>query len=309
MKAVVLDFDSLQPASLNTTALHQLPLDWTLYGHTSSAQLAERIRQADIILTNKVMLSAEALRHSPCRYIGILATGTNNVDLAYCQANQITVNNVTNYGTGSVVQHALMMLLNLMTAFRQYDDAVRHGRWSQAKHFCLLDYPITELAGKHAVLVGSGTLGSAFGKVLTSLGMTVTFCARPGADDDTRPSLDALLPDADVLSLHCPLTPATDTLIDATRLARLKPGAVLINTARGGLLDETALLEALTAGTLAGAALDVLSQEPPPADHPLLNSDLPQLIITPHAAWGATESRQRLLDQALTKLTDFIAGG
>lgn len=306
MKGVVLDADTLNPDELDWRALHSLPVDWTLYPKTTSAQIRERIAGAQIVLTNKVVLDAAVLHNSDCQYIGVLATGTNNVDTRWCEANHIRVANVEGYGTGSVVQHALMLLLNLTTSFRRFDADVQAGKWEASPFFCLTGHPVSELAGKHLVIVGNGELGSQFGAVCQALGMRVTAAARPGKQDDPRPSLASLLPEADVISLHCPLTADTENLIDAPALAAMKAGAFLINTARGGLIDEPALLEALQSGHLGGAGLDVLSSEPPPSDHPLLHAGLDNLIITPHIAWLARESRQRLLDIATSHVQAFL---
>ncbi|WP_137168556.1 D-2-hydroxyacid dehydrogenase [Salinimonas lutimaris] len=307
MKGVVLDADTLNPDELDLHALYALPVDWTLYPQTLPEQTQQRIAQADIVLTNKVVLDGSLLQHSRCQYIGVLATGTNNIDTDWCTEHNITVANVEAYGTGSVVQHALMLLLNLTTSFRQFDADVQAGQWEASPFFCLTGHPVSELAGKHLVIVGHGELGRQFDSVCQALGMRVTAAARPGKTDDPRPTLASLLPEADVISLHCPLTPDTDKLINAAALAAMKPGALLINTARGGLIDEPALLEALKSGQLGGAGLDVLSSEPPAPDHPLLHTGLSNLIITPHVAWLARESRQRLLDIAIGHVQDFLA--
>lgn len=307
MQAVLLDAGSLRLDELDTSALEALPVSLTCYLHTSAEQLATRIRDAAIILTNKVVLDEAALAQAPaCRYIGVTATGLNNVDLDACQQRGITVTNVSDYGTDAVAQHTLMLLLTLAGRFVDYYQDVRAGKWSQSAHFCLLDHPVTELAGKHAVIVGHGTLGKRVEGLYRALGMRVTIAARPGKQGDTRPSLSSLVAEADVLSLHCQLSPATEKMVDATLLAGLKPGCLLINTARGGLIDETALRHALERGSLGGAGLDGLSQEPPPADHPLLTCERPNLLITPHNAWVAQASRQRLLDAVVSQLAAFI---
>lgn len=306
MKGVILDFETLRPQELSLKKLQALPVAWTFYPATLPEQVAERIAQADIVLSNKVELNPSNLAHSACCYIGVLATGTNNIDSDYCKAHDIKVANVEGYGVGSVVQHALMLLLNLTTSFRQYDIDVQAGKWEKSAHFCLADHPVSELAGKKLVIVGNGQLGQAFGKVCQALGMQVTAAARPGCADDCRPPLETLLPDADVVSLHCPLTPATEGLMNASTLAMMKPGSFLINTARGPLIDEPALLMALQQNWIGGAGLDVLSSEPPPPTHPLLHTGLPNLIVTPHAAWLAVEARQRLLDIATDHIAAFL---
>ncbi|RDV24823.1 D-2-hydroxyacid dehydrogenase [Alteromonas aestuariivivens] len=307
MKAVLLDADTLKPDDLDLTALTDLPIDLTVYPVTRPGETLARISDAKIVLTNKVVLNSELLSQaSECRYIGVLATGTNNVDMNYCRENQIAVRNVEGYGTDSVAQHALMLMLNLATRFVNYHTDVQAGAWAQSPFFCLLEHPVIELAGKHLVIVGHGTLGARFAELARALGMQVTVSARPGAIGDTRPSLDSLLPEADVVSLHCPLTEHTRHLINAPRLAMMKPSALLINTARGGLVDEMALRRALENGSIGGAGLDVLSEEPPAADHPLLVKPLPNLIITPHCAWAARESRQRMVSIAARHIRDFL---
>lgn len=306
MKGVILDMASLKPDDLDLASLEALPVSWTYFDNTAANEVNARIKDAQIILTNKVVLSEQNLNDSQCRYIGVLATGMNNVDTDYCQAHDIRVANVEGYGTGSVVQHALMLLLNLTTSFVRYNQSVSAARWQQSEHFCLLDFPITELRDKHLVIVGSGQLGSGFARVCQALGMRVSFSARPGSSDDPRPPLDDLLSQADVVSLHCPATRDTENLINKAALEKMKPSAFLINTARGTLVDEHALAEALRSGSIAGAGLDVLSTEPPSSDNPLLAEPLDNLIITPHSAWGATESRQRLLDKAVSNIEQFL---
>ncbi|QCZ95060.1 D-2-hydroxyacid dehydrogenase [Salinimonas iocasae] len=306
MKGVILDMASLKPDDLDLASLEALPVSWTYFDNTAANEVNARIKDAQIILTNKVVLSEQNLNDSQCRYIGVLATGMNNVDTDYCQAHDIRVANVEGYGTGSVVQHALMLLLNLTTSFVRYNQSVNASRWQQSEHFCLLDFPITELRDKHLVIVGSGQLGSGFARVCQALGMRVSFSARPGSSDDPRPPLDDLLSQADVVSLHCPATRDTENLINKAALEKMKPSTFLINTARGTLVDEHALAEALRSGSIAGAGLDVLSTEPPSSDNPLLAEPLDNLIITPHSAWGATESRQRLLDKAVSNIEQFL---
>ena len=306
MRAVVLDSDSLG-TDLTLNEFESLPVTFSRYPTTTPEQVCERIRDADIVLVNKVVLNAEALGQAEkLRYVGVLATGTDNVDTDYCQQHGITVNNVDGYGTDSVAQHAMMLLLNLATSFAPTTQQVKQGDWSRSPYFCLLDNPVMELAGKHLVIVGFGTLGQRFAELARAFGMKVSVAARPGTTSAERRALDGLLPEADVVSLHCQLSPQTDKLINAERLALMKSSALLINTARGGLIDEVALVTALNGGQIAGAALDTLSVEPPPADHPLLQLDLPNLLITPHSAWSAIEARQRLVQIAAERLQAFI---
>jgi glycerate dehydrogenase len=217
--------------------------------------------------------------------------------------------NCQGYGTATVAQHTLMLLLALATRLPDYQAAVKAGRWQQAKHFCLLDFPIVELAGKTLGVLGQGELGGAVTRLAEALGMRVVVGNLPGRPPKVdRLSLDALLPEVDALTLHCPLTEQTRNLIGARELALMKPGAFLINTARGGLVEEQALADALRRGHLGGAATDVLIQEPPVAGNPLLADDVPRLIVTPHSAWGSREARQRIVDQLVENTHAFRSG-
>ncbi len=306
MKAVVLDWATMAPESLQTKALSALPVEWTFFDETTPEQTCARTADADIVFTNKVVLNESTLAESRCRYIGVLATGTNNIDLDYCKANGIVVNNVAGYGIQTVAQHTLMLLLNLATRFANYHRDVQGGKWTTSSQFCLNSHPVTELASKHAVIVGHGDLGQRVASLYRALGMRVSVAARPGKENDDRPALAELAPTADVLSLHCQLSDDTFQLVDKKLLERLPENAFIINTARGGLIDEHALLQALQQGHIGGAGLDVLSEEPPSASHPLLQVSLPTLLITPHSAWVSREARQRLLDDAVRQLAQFI---
>ena len=306
-KVVFLDAETMDLSSLDTSALDSLNADVTLYHQTQMKDVSKRIQSVDAVLVNKVVLRADDLRQAKqLRYIGVTATGMNNIDHDYCQHAGITVQNVEGYGTDSVAQHTLTLALNLATNFVAYQQDVRKQAWSASSHFCLLNHPVIELAGKHAVIVGHGELGKRVEALFKAMGMTVSIAARPGKKDDPRPSLVSLLPHADVISLHCPLTEDTDKLIDADMLSLMKPTAFLINTARGGLIDEEALYHALKNNHIGGAGLDVLSVEPPPVDHKLLQEALPNLLVTPHNAWIGNGARQKLLDRALAHLADFL---
>jgi glycerate dehydrogenase len=218
--------------------------------------------------------------------------------------------NLRDYCTASVVQHVFGALLTLTHKLREYDALVRAGAWQRGGQFCLLDYPIRELAGRRLGIVGFGALGRGVAHAARAFGMEVLVANRPGGERvPGRLDLDELLPQVDVLSLHCPLTPATEGLIDLTRLGRMKPDAVLVNTARGALVDGAALADALRAGRLGGAAIDVLPQEPPVDGHPLLATDIPNLLVTPHIAWAAREARQRCIDEMAANVEDFRRGG
>ncbi|KAF0861716.1 2-hydroxyacid dehydrogenase [Pseudomonas sp. LD120] len=309
-RAVFLDHHSLDLGDLDLGALQATFSPLQLHAHTPPEQVVERLQGAQVVISNKVPLTAEALAACPhLQLILVAATGTNNVDLAAARSQGITVSNCQAYGTPSVAQHTLMLLLNLATRVTDYQKAVAAGRWQHAKQFCLLDYPIIELSGKTLGLLGNGELGSAVARLAEAFGMRVVLGQIPGrpARPDRMP-LEELLPQVDALTLHCPLNEHTRNFIGARELALLKPGALVINTARGGLIDEQALADALRSGHLGGAATDVLSVEPPVAGNPLLASDIPRLIVTPHNAWGSREARQRIVGQMTENAQAFFSG-
>lgn len=310
MLGVLLDQESLRPADLDMSGLRAAVPDWRCYDGTPPEETGARIREADIVVTNKVVLRERDLAGAQClRLICVAATGTNNIDLDAAARRGITVSNVPCYATASVAQHVFALLLALTTRLPEYRDAVRSGRWQQSEQFCLLDFPITELAGKTLGIVGYGALGGAVAGLARAFGMHVRVAARPGGPSvPGRVPLDELLLEVDVLSLHCPLTEATRGLIGARELASMRPDALLINTARGGIVEEAALAAALREGHIAGAGVDVLSLEPPREGNPLLALDIPGLIVTPHIAWASRESRQRLVDGLGANITAFLQG-
>lgn len=306
MKAVFLDLNSLDCNDLNLAELEAQFSEFTAYPATSAQQVAERIAAADVVIVNKVVLDAPTLATAKqLKHVCIAATGTNNVDLVAAAEQGISVSNCQAYGTASVAQHVMTLMLALHTNLVAYNQAARNGQWAQAKQFCLLDYPIQELNGKTLGIVGYGNLGAGVAQLAEAFGMQVLIAQRIGGDSVAgRVALDELLPQVDVLSLHCPLTAQTRDLINAQTIAQMKNGAFIINAARGGIVNEADLAEALRSGKLAGAATDVLSEEPPVHGNPLLADDVPNLIITPHSAWGSVQARQRIVDQ----LTETIAG-
>jgi glycerate dehydrogenase len=309
MKGVFLDLASLDNGDLNLQPLQAVLDAWDLHPHTETTEVAARLQGAEVVVSNKVLLPREALvRADKLRLICVAATGTNNVDLDAAHELGIAVTNVRAYGTTSVVQHVFALMLSLQRRIPAYQQAVRQGRWEQSKFFCLLDFPIEELGGKVLGIVGYGELGQAVAKTATCFDMEVRVARR--GPDDTRPDrvpLDELLAEADVLSLHCPLTKENRGLIGEAQLRRMKPTAILINAARGGLVDEAALATALRRGWIAGAGIDVLEQEPPNGTSPLLN-DFPNLILTPHIAWASRTARQRLLNQLVDIIRDYRQG-
>ncbi|MBD8684697.1 2-hydroxyacid dehydrogenase [Pseudomonas sp. CFBP 13719] len=309
-RAAFLDYSSLDLGDLDPAALKACFEDLQLYPSTTPEQLPERLRGLNVVISNKIALDAATLQASPdLKLVLVSATGTNNVDLEAARKLGITVCNCQGYGTPSVAQHTLMLLLALATRLPDYQRAIAGGKWQQAKQFCLLDFPIVELEGKTLGLLGHGELGGAVARLAEAFGMRVLSGQIPGrpARADRLP-LHELLPQIDALTLHCPLNEHTRHMIGAPELALLKPSAFVVNTARGGIIDEQALADALRRGHLGGAATDVLSVEPPVDGNPLLGDDIPRLIITPHSAWGSVEARQRIIGQLAENATAFFAG-
>ncbi len=311
MTAVFLDRDSLNHDDLDFSSLQSTLADWRFYADTQPEQTASRIADAEVVVSNKVMLDKAALEAAPkLKLIAIAATGTNNVDLNVAARRGISVCNIRRYATPSVVQHVFALLLSLTRHLNDYQAAVRRGDWQRSGQFCLLDYPIRELGDLTLGIIGYGELGRAVADTAErAFGMRVLLAQRPGGPAQPgRIALHELLPQLDVLSLHCPLTAETRGLIGREQLALMKPDALLINAARGDIVDEAALATALLGGRLGGAGIDVLSEEPPTADSPLLQQALPNLIVTPHIAWASRQSRQRLLDQLAENIAAFVAG-
>ena len=309
-RAVFLDYTSLDLGDLDLDPLRRSFGDLQLCADTTPANVIERLQGASVAISNKALLNAQTLAACPdLKLILVAATGTNNVDLEAARALGITVANCQGYGTPSVAQHTLGLLLALATRLVDYNKAVADGQWQQAKQFCLLDFPIVELEGKTLGLFGHGELGSAVAKLAEAFGMRVLIGQIPGRPARAgRLALDELLPQVDALTFHCPLTEHTRNFIGARELALLKPGAFVVNTARGGMIDEQALADALRSGHLGGAATDVLSVEPPRDGNPLLAADIPRLIITPHSAWGSREARQRIVGQLAQNAEAFFNG-
>ncbi len=312
MRGVVLDLDTLHPADLDLAALDASLDEWHWHSATAPAQLIERLAGCTVVVTNKVPISRETMAAAPeLRLICVSATGVNNIDLDAARERGVAVCNVCDYATPGVGQHVLALLLALATRWHDYAADVRAGDWSRAKAFCLMHRPVLELAGRTCGIIGYGALGREVARLVEALGMRVLIGAslRPGAVVAAgRVSLTELCARSDVISLHCPLDSATEKLVDRDFLHAMKPGSFLINTARGGLVDEHALKDALLSGHLGGAALDVLLTEPPALDHPLLDPAIPNLLITPHCAWVSRESRQRLLDGVAANVRAWRCG-
>lgn len=307
-KAVFLDYASLNPADLDLDGLRALPLDLVLHDSSNAADTIARLENASIAISNKVLIDATVIAACPqLRLVAVTATGTNNIDKAAAQARGITVANVTAYGTQAVAQHTFALLLTLSNRLHEYTRDAVNGRWSQSPSFCLSDYPVRDLAGSTLGIIGYGELGRAVARLAEAFGMQVLVAEGEAGPEPGRAPLADVLARSDVISLHGLLTARTEKIINAQTLAQMKRGALLINTARGGLVDEAALAAALRSGQLGGAGLDVLSVEPPPSTHPLLAPDIPNLLVTPHCAWISRAARQRLLDATVDNIRHFIA--
>jgi glycerate dehydrogenase len=311
-KAVFLDFATLGPG-VDTSGLEGL-VDARYYAYSDAADVAARLADCDIAIVNKAKVSGAAIEGAErLKLIALSATGSDNIDTAVARGRGVAVANIRDYCTTAVVQHVFALVLGLTQQIAGYQALVRTGAWQRSRAFALFDFPIRELAGRSLGIVGYGALGQAVGRLGECLGMRLLVSARPGTAPAAVPadrlSFESVLEQADVLSLHCPLTPATHHLIGAPELERMKRDALLINTARGGLIDSAALVQALCDREIGGAGIDVLPAEPPSADQPLLAEGIPNLIVTPHVAWAARESRQRALDQVTENIADFLAGG
>lgn len=310
MRGVFLDLGTVSNGDLDTATLRQVLPDLDVHEQSGPADLAARIAGHEIVLLNKCRITAEVMATNPrLRLIALTATGVDNVDVAAARERGIAVANLRDYCTPSVAQHVFAMVLALTHRLGDYDALVRRGDWGRSAKFSVFPYPIRELAGRVLGIVGHGALGGAVARIGSAFGMEVVIANRPGGERQPgRRDLHELLPQADVVTLHCPLTPATRGLLGEREFALMKRDAVLVNTARGALVDAPALAAALRSGRLGGAGMDVLDREPPDADHPLLEPGIPNLILTPHVAWAARESRQRCLDELALNVEAFLRG-
>jgi glycerate dehydrogenase len=310
-KAVFLDYATMGP-DLDLSPITQIVPDLHTYDTTPDELVGERIRDADFVIVNKVRLTDELLGGSATlRFVGLAATGTDNVDLDSARRLGVAVCNIRAYCSRSVAEHVIGVALVLTHNLHRYAALVRSGAWQQARQFCLHDFTVRELSSMAIGIVGYGELGQAVAGLATGLGMDVLVAARPGATSvpDGRISFEDMLRNADVVSLHCPLTDETRMLFGRAEFAKMKPTAILINTARGGLVDSAALVEALSSGRIAGAAIDVLPTEPPSNDDPLLEYEAGNLIVTPHIAWTSTRARQQCIDELAANIRSFLEGG
>ena len=309
MKIVVIDGHTLNPGDLSWSGLERLG-KCVIYDRTAPHEIVPRLADAEIVLTNKAVLSRDQIFAVPkLRYIGVTATGFNIVDVAAARERGIPVCNVPAYGTRSVAQMTFALLLELTQRIGHHAQTVRDGRWSASPDFCYWDFPLIELDGLVMGIVGMGRIGRAVAELSKAFGMRVIASSRSkrGTERDVEyVDLNRLFAQSDVVSLHCPLTPETKHLVNAERLARMKPNAFLLNTSRGPLVDESALATALNEARIAGAGLDVLSVEPPPVGNPLFQAK--NCFITPHIAWATRAARARLMDTSVANIEAFLRG-
>lgn len=310
MRGVFLDAATISRGDLDLSPLRESLATLTLHDTTAAADLADRLAGHEVVINNKCRLDRGTLAANPqLRLIALTATGYDCVDLDAVREQGVALCNVRDYCTPSVVQHVFGMILSLTHHLARYDALARGGGWASAPSFSEFTFPMRELEGRALGIVGHGALGSAVGRVGEVFGMRVLVANRTGGEPQPgRLDLDTLLGEADVLSLHCPLNAATRGLIGRRELGLMKPDALLINTARGGLVDADALADALRAGRLGGAGIDVLVQEPPVDGNPLLDPSLPNLILTPHVAWAAREARQRCIDEVAENIRAHARG-
>ncbi len=310
MKIVVLDGYTLNPGDLSWDDLASMG-ECEIFDHTPAGQTIERSKNSEIILTNKTVIDGKIINSlEKLRYIGVLATGYNVVDVAAARERGILVANVPSYGTSSVAQMTFAIILELANRVGHHSETVRNGRWCKSKDFCYWDHPLVELEGLTIGIVGFGRIGQSVAKIAQGFGMKVLASSRsmktPPFAGVTMSDLDTVIRKSDIVSLHCPLTDDNKGFINTQRLSVMKPGAFLINTSRGLLIDEKALADALDSGIIAGAGLDVLSVEPPKPDNPLLSAK--NCFITPHIAWATYAARERLMKIAIDNVRSFIEG-
>ena len=310
MRGAFLDLDSVHPADLSLDALRDCLDEWQLYPSTEDSQINARIADREVVVANKVPLGRDQLLNAPrLKLICVAATGTNNVDLEAANDAGIAVCNARNYATASVTEAVFTLLLTLYRQLDSYRQRVEAGDWADSPHFCLFDKTIEELQGKTLGIVGYGVLGQSVARLARACTMNVLVAQRLyGPPVEGRVPLENLLTHADIISLHCPLSDHTRHLIGRAELQAMKDSALLINTARGGIVDEAALVEALELGWIAAAGVDVLTTEPPRDHNPLLQYRSPHLIITPHIAWASRPARQQLLDEIIANIRAFQAG-
>ncbi|WP_455288913.1 D-2-hydroxyacid dehydrogenase [Cupriavidus necator] len=310
MKIVFLDRSTISPQT--TLRTMPFPHELELHDETAETEVAARIAGADVVITNKVRLSEQQLAQAPnLRMIAIAATGTDIVDLKACAARGIVLSNIRNYAIHTVPEHTFALIFALRRSLAAYHDAVRRGRWQEAGSFCFFDYPIRDLHGSVLGIIGDGVLGQSVARIARGLGMQPLFAAYKGRRDmgALYTPFEEVLRRSDIITLHCPLVPETRDLIDTAEFAGMERRPLLINTARGGLVNEAALVQALRSGQVAGAGFDVATEEPPGPDHPFHQlKEAPNFILTPHVAWASDEAVQGLADQLIDNICAFVQG-
>lgn len=309
-RIVFLDRDTLSPETrLRAPAFEH---EWVVHDRTTPAEVAQRIADADIVITNKAPVRAEAIAGAPrLKLIAVAATGTDVVDVAAAKARGIVVTNIRNYAVNTVPEHTFALILALRRSILAYHASVAHGRWREAAQFCYFDYPIRDLSGATLGIIGDGVLGKAVADIARAFGMTVLFSDYKGTTGmgPLYTPFETVLRTSDIITLHSPLLPSTRNMIAAPEFALMEKRPLIINTARGGLVDEAALVAALEGGQIGGAAFDVVTQEPPPADHPFMRlMERPDFILTPHVAWASSEAIQGLADQLIENVEAGWAG-
>ena len=306
-KIVFLDSDTVIADVRRPAFAH----DWATYPGTTTEQVVARLQEATIAITNKVLLRRESLAQLPkLKMVAIAATGTDNVDIEYCRERGIVVSNIRDYSVHTVPEHVFMMMLALRRNLLAFREDVRSGAWQASERFCLFTHPVQDLYGSTLGIIGHGAIGKAVGQIASAFGMKVLRAEHKGVARARTgyTEFDTVLRDSDVITLHLPLNAQTRHLIGTDELNHMQPHALLINTARGGLVDEAALLEALRSGRIGGAGFDVLGKEPPSDGHPLLGLDMPNFILTPHIAWSGRAAMQALADQLIDNIEAFVAG-
>lgn len=313
MHAVFLDYKTVDAGDLDLESIRAVLPEIKVYPYSTEAEVLDRIQDIEVAIANKIEFDSRVFDYAnKLRLICVTATGTNNINLDSAEKAGVAICNIRDYCTESVTQHVLLSILSLSHSYFDYMHSIQRGEWQEGSGFSLLEHPIKELSGKKLGIVGFGVLGKGVAKALSILGMETLICEsfNPDKTDDSldRVGFDEMLRESDVVSLHCPLTEETDGIFNEDAFEKMKSSAILINTARGGLVNDQALIKAIENKSIAGAAIDVLDQEPPGLDHPLMQNNYKNLIITPHIAWAAREARQRALDRIADNIEAFMKG-
>jgi glycerate dehydrogenase len=309
-RAIFLDRETVDNGDLNFERLDACASRWHWFDHSPAHEISARVSDCGLLVTNKCPIDRHIIASSKSLQLIVLcATGTDNIDLKAAAEHGVMVCNIRDYATSAVAQHTIGLILNLLTGQPWYRERVRQGEWSTARQFCLYDRPIREARGLTLGIIGHGVLGEAVSELARGLGMSVLLAERK--DQSVRPgrtTFDDVVRSADVISIHCPLNAQTQSLFDRRTMETMKSDALIINTSRGGIVNEIDLAQSLRDGVIGGAAIDALSVEPPPLDHPLLAQDIPNLLVTPHNAWASRQARQAAVDQMAAVIDAFSAG-